>query len=381
VQSDILFQLFVVWAIALVSISITIGFYFLARKIISEGDFGSLMILAPFALAGLGMITPAVNLMRNLFRFGSTPLIMDPYPGSIGGHLGGRVDVRLPYNPKNHIQVNLFCLRHWKPRHNRHMKSETVWQIAGLARTERSSKGTRLVFGFDVPENLHSSEPPSFNYHEWRVKIRARIPGTDLNRGFDVPVFPTAGQVAGTFFDSTKHPDYPRYRQIEALSILKIDQDSDGGVILRCATYHRKKVRGGLILLAVGLGCGLPGIAMLMDNTIGLGLIFSILGGLFFIAGFYGLFHSISAKLGTAGLEATLRILGIPIRRRKAAKADIKYLGLYRGNWVAAFTNLGKPITLSQSFGDEKVAAKALKVICNRTGYSARHKAKNKKRD
>jgi hypothetical protein len=381
IHSDILFQIFVAWVLALAAISTTIGFFLLARHSIEQGNFAPLLVLTPFALAGLGMLFPAINLGRQWVRFGQIVLTMDPYPGSIGGQVGGQVDIRLPFDSENYFQVDLVCQRvRIRGRgYSRSQQIDLVWDVQGLAHAAPFSKGTRLSFRFDVPKNLPPSELESNDYHEWRLILMARLPGVDLNRSFDIPVFPTAESSIGINFDSTEHSGYGKLNQIEVQSILELRYDRDG-VVLEYAIFNPRKVRAGLILMAVGLGASLPGIAILMDEVSIVGIMFSLVGLLFGSCGFYILFHKMAVKVSSIRLRATTTLLGIPIRTREAARSEIDFLGVYGGNWIAAWKKEGKRIIISQRFSGEKVANLALKTICDRTGYPIKSKRKRSKK-
>ena len=93
--------------------------------------------------------------------------------------------------------------------------------------------------------------------------------------------------------------------------------------MLKYPIFNRKKVRAGLILLAVSLGAGLPGIAMIMDEVEIVGIGFSFIGLLLASGGFYILFHNISVKIDSICLVATVTLLGIPIRKREAEKSEL----------------------------------------------------------
>ena len=90
------------------------------------------------------------------------------------------------------------------------------------------------------------------------------------------------------------------------------------------------------------------------------GIGFSIFGLLFGPLGFYLLFHGLTVKMDA-------------VRRREAARSDIKYLEAY--NNIVAYTKDDKAITISLDFGDGKTAAQALKAICDWTGYPTKRKA------
>ena len=341
----------------------------------AQGNYSPLMILTPFALAGLGMLIRAIIVTREWLRFGRVTLNLDPYPGSIGGHVGGQADVRLPYDSKNHFHVELLCQRVRSTGHggrNANQDIYVVWWVDGLAQASSCAKGTRLRFCFEVPVDLPPSTLESFDYHRWRVVLSARLQGADLNRCFNIPVFPTGQSSRTISFDSTENSRYEEFHLPQAISILRLSRDRDGGVILKYPMFDREKTTAGAVLLAVGLGLSLPGAGMLVgeEKLAGIGLL--ILGLPLSLASAHLLFRSLIVKYLTVKMngfrvQATLKVLGIPIGRREAARSDVKYLEC-RYN-IQAIMKTGEAITISPEFGEKKEARQAMKLIADWTEY------------
>jgi hypothetical protein len=63
-----------------------------------------------FPLVGIGLITWAVKSTLEWNRFGPAPVTLDPFPGSIGGHVGGTIDVNLPYDSNTQFSLTLTSL-------------------------------------------------------------------------------------------------------------------------------------------------------------------------------------------------------------------------------------------------------------------------------
>ena len=56
---------------------------------------------------GLGLLVWAVRQTLAWRCFGMTLLELDPFPGAIGGDIGGLLELRLPYSP---FRITLTCL-------------------------------------------------------------------------------------------------------------------------------------------------------------------------------------------------------------------------------------------------------------------------------
>ena len=86
----------VMWGVALfwnlVSLPLLFQFQDIWQKVQRE-PLTALALLFP--LVGLALIVLAINATRQKRCFGLTPLVMDPFPGSLGGQLGGRIETNI----------------------------------------------------------------------------------------------------------------------------------------------------------------------------------------------------------------------------------------------------------------------------------------------
>jgi len=196
----------------------------------------------------------------------------------------------------------------------------------------------------------------------------------------DIPMSPIVGSIGDINLDSTGHSEPEKLNDLDVTPIYTLSRGINGSVVVKYAIFNRRKVRAGSILLAIGLGTGLPGIAILMDELNVIGFAFFFVGLLFAPGGFYVLFHRMTVKIDNIRLRTTLKFLGIPIRVREAAKDEIEFLGLYNGEWIAAWKIEGKPITISHQFSGQKAATQALKAIAELTSYPIESKKKRQKR-
>ncbi len=148
-----------------------------------------------FPAVGLGLLIWAIRQTLNWRRFGTTLLQMDPFPGAIGGDVGGAVELRLAYNPKYRFRVTLTCSHAHTRRTSKSSETvrETRWQDEQLAVVQPGLHGTRLRFLFRPPGELPGSSEGGDSWNEWRVQISASLPGTDFERSWEVPVFKDAG--------------------------------------------------------------------------------------------------------------------------------------------------------------------------------------------
>jgi hypothetical protein len=148
-----------------------------------------------FPLVGIGLITWAVKSTLEWNRFGPAPVTLDPFPGSIGGHVGGTIDVNLPYDATTKFSLTLTNLRSYVSGSgkNRSRKESAEWQDTQVAHTSAGVKGSRLSFRFTVPEGLEESaaDQSEDSYYLWRLNVKADLPGVDIDRDYEIPVYAT----------------------------------------------------------------------------------------------------------------------------------------------------------------------------------------------
>lgn len=148
------------------------------------------VVLPAFTLLGLHILFLAVRDSFRWRRFGRLEMVLDPLPGSIGGHVGGSLELPLHRAQAVEFWVLLMCIRDQLVKTNDgSSRSESVeWGKETLPEMERSGTGVRLRYTFEVPEGLPPSEEPSEDYHKWVVRVQADVTGPDLDQLFEVPV-------------------------------------------------------------------------------------------------------------------------------------------------------------------------------------------------
>jgi hypothetical protein len=205
-------------------------------------------------------------------------------------------------------------------------RNESVeWGKETLPTVERSGKGVRLRYTFDVPEGLAPSEEPSDDYHKWVVRVQAGVAGPDLNQAFEVPAL---------VLDPPLKAREPAVSEATAQdanalspSVVRVHR-SRGGL-----TLYFPPGRGGLggfMLLSFGaVFAGMGVFAFLASSGTGAGglfgavatafggvflVIFGGVGGLMMLGGFYLLVNSLVVEIRN-GAVTTRRSFFLPFRR------------------------------------------------------------------
>ena len=212
------------WGFALFWNLVTLPLFFQFDEIwqkVQREPLTSLVFLFP--LIGLALVVLAISATRQKRRFGLTPLVMDPFPGSLGGQVGGRIETNIDFDPGRNFGVSLTCVhsRISGSGKNRSRSESVVWRGDGVCHTGQGPVGTALQFRFDIPSNLPASQPQKGgNYHLWRVRVSADLPGIDFDRGYEIPVFSTGEEKSGIEWGTESHP-----ATIDAASVIPLQRD------------------------------------------------------------------------------------------------------------------------------------------------------------
>jgi len=150
-----------------------------------------------FPLVGLFLIGAAIHKTLDWRRFGQMTVTLEPYPGAIGGDVAGTIHLSTPLPAGSPIKVSLDCVRHY--RHGKNSSQNIVWQHNDLFEPLQSSRSTSVQFLFEVPANLPASSPADDSYHAWTLSVSAELPGVDLVRQVELPVFPTEKKADSSF--------------------------------------------------------------------------------------------------------------------------------------------------------------------------------------
>lgn len=273
-----------------------------------------------FPIIGLGLIGWAIKLTREWRRYGPTPVTLDPFPGSMGGHVGGTIELKLPYASANRFMLTLTNIHSYYSGSgkNRSRKERALWQDEAVAHAEMSAMGTRLSFRFDVPDGQSESDAKQTgnSYKLWRLNLRADMPGTDLDRDFNIPVFATGQQsqnISGRNIEASQREQDAVY-DAAIRQVFKVEREGTRTTLTYPMGRNLWSNLAGLLI-----GAAFAGIGIYMGFVEGdwiFGTCFGGTGGLVTIAAFYMLFKSLSVSLDSSTITSVRRVLGIPLRKR-----------------------------------------------------------------
>jgi hypothetical protein len=258
--------------------------------------------------------------------FGMTPLVMDPFPGALGGDVGGAVELRLAYSHKHRFRVTLTCNHVYTRRTSDGTKTvrDAKWQDEQQAEVQPGMRGTRLRFLFQPPDELPESSEGDTSWYEWTVQISADLAGADFNRSWEIPVFKDAGR------QTAREKIEPQQPVVDSQGLLgKVVQVRETGAGVEL--YYPYLRNPGVALSMILIGSSFVGFAWLFHAVAGksgppvffLGL-FVVIGALVFAGGLYMLGNSLRVTAGTQGLSTVREIFGLRFARHVALDEIIR---------------------------------------------------------
>lgn len=331
-------------------------------KEVSKGNHMALIGVL-FPLVGIGLLIASVYKTMQWRRFGNTPLYMDPYPGAIGGHVGGYVDVPIEYDLNIAFTVSIQLIQSYVSGSgsNRSRGERIKWQDNGIANTEGQLHTTRVWIRFNVPEGMQESQPIADSYHLWRLTITAGMPGVDFSRSYEIPVFATGKVSAYVKQDTTETAASieHKYQAIEAL----IDPiQVNGGIEWKQPVGRNVGMSIGLIVFG-GIFTG-AGFFLSVANGIFISIIFLSIGSLVVACGLYTFLNSLWVRVDAQSIFRKRCILGLPVSSQVIDRHDVSQVcveqGVISGSTVyynvLVKTAVGKKYCIAEGFKGESEA-------------------------
>jgi hypothetical protein len=193
-----------------------------------------------------------------------------------------------------------------------------------VAHAGSGTKGTRLSFRFDVPENLSESDAEQSNdsYDLWRLNLKAELPGADFDRDYEIPVYATgehSQHLSNFAIDEAKSGQ--RQVDMEVIrDLVKLESGMHGKSMLYPMGRH---LYNGIVGCIFGAVFGSVGWFLLFREEIGfMGSVFGLVGGLIFLSALYYLFNSLEVIQEGSNIRTVRRILGIPVKVQEMRRYD-----------------------------------------------------------
>jgi len=399
------------WGFAIIWNAISIPASLVLPRELGQDNYGALLVLL-FPAVGLLLIYKAIQSTLEYRRFGRVLFTMDPFPGAIGGHVGGTIQVKnLDYQRAREAQnlsVTLECVHSYVSGSgkNRSRRESIKWAERGQPKIDYAIEGVNLVFRFDVPEHLPQADvEQSGAYHFWRLGVSAEVPGIDLNRSYNIPVFATGETSRSIGHDISAQAAAARRQEADAagLAIASGRFDIEGlsrAMRLRQegSRIHLKfpMFRNRVLTVFAAVFAGGFGFACYsMFGRMSFGGLFEIFYVIFSIPFFlvalvascatiYLLFNNLSVSIQPGEVSVLRRLAVIPVYRRQLQRGDISHLSIKRSGSMGqgvdkiehykihAVDTRGGKVTLAEDIDGEDVAMHFRDFLAQRIGVAAK---------
>lgn len=332
--------MFVRWLFAVAFLGFSVPLVIVLPEELEGGNWPALIALL-FPLTGLGMLYSALTRTIEWRQVGRLALVLDPFPGSLGGDVGGVVNVPLRYSGSRRFSVALACSHLYETGSgdSRTTQEKVLWDRNGIAEAHPSMSGTRLSFRFQAPDDMPESEPKSDDYRRWAVRITDADSAKRFDRTFEVPVFRTGGVTStARLADSHETLVDAAPPQLPATGPVTIVRTPYGVEInFRAFRYWPTKLAlgvFGLICLgvAVASGMGMSGLSYSVTSVIGgvFGFLFLAVFGLFGLllsAMFvWELGNGLTTRVTRQELTTERRLFSMPFGRHSMPASRLKRL-------------------------------------------------------
>ncbi len=310
--------------------------FLIIEEVLKKNNYFILLFLL-FPLVGIGMLIRAIRQTMEWKKFGNAPVILDPFPGSIGGQVGGTIELKYPCNFTTQFTVTLSNIYSSTTGGSKKQKQEKVlWQDTAIAYTEAGIYGTRIVFRFDVPEHLKASDADKngskhlpfnllkninkinndSNYYLWRLNLKAALPGVDINRDYEIPVYPTGKKSVYLSQRSITVSENATLQMEErnARAKIHIKHGVHGNEMFYPMGRNISAALTGMFIGATFLGMG--SFLMFYEKMYIFGGIFALIGIPLLLSFFYMCTNSLTVyKNSINEIRTVRRILGLPVKK------------------------------------------------------------------
>lgn len=285
---------------------------------------------------GLGILKTAIKRTRTHFTVGTMALQLDPFPGSIGGDVGGRIFSHLPIERLNKgpIWVTLKCTEYYPSPKSRERHSRIMWQREGLAQAHDIDNQCELRFRFELPQGLHPTSPESDRYHRWFITLHSDLPGAAINRQYEIPVVESGECSSESLWDVDwrEHPQAEKIHLDSVESLLNIEQRSDGiSLHIGAGQAAGLKLSFMLVGIIVAVVCGYSAIFTVAGWIVGGPLLIGcFFGSVIALACLFQLLRSLKVDVSHDKIACNTYLLGISVWRQCAASDQIESLYIQR---------------------------------------------------
>lgn len=386
IRSGSMSTVWILWIVTLLAtpLGAVVGYFVLEEQ--AGGNHIALIGLA-FPLAAVILFLFAIRATLRWIRIGPTPVTLDPFPGSIGGHVGGIVRTRLALRRGDPAHCTLRCTESYTTGsgEDRETHTETLWHDEGPGFVDDTPRGGSIRFRFDCPAGLPESNSRNRGTRSWSLGIE--LPAHGLSRSFTIPVYATARQSETISEDSGGAA-----RDAAAADLLAGERDGEAAArlakqhglrLMRDGAWTRLYFRygrhigaaiGGVVFGLVFGGFGI-GMRVLGDVPLIFPILFGGFGLLVILGALYGATNALDVRFHARKLVAIRRWLGLRVSRRELDPDMISSVELSgpssASSSIRAKLRSGKTVTLAEGLRGRQAAVALRDLIAATLGVAA----------
>ncbi|MGR6873036.1 DUF3592 domain-containing protein [Pseudomonas sp. HK3] len=272
---------------------------------------------------------------REWDHFDKVPLHLKPYPGVIGGTVGGDISVPCAYTPNDQYTFELKCTHHWTTRSGKETRSHssTIWSKVIKPTPRASSNATRLTFEFDVPSDKPSSSAPDNDYHSWTLDISSQLKGINFNREYEIPVFVTRD--SKTIEDELTQQPLTTQQKADIHSRLSVNQNknpldhssmtaSTKPTENSSLSFHTPGSKAGWFIGGIGLLFFIIGVVIANTAESFFGFVFAAMATVFIALGILALGRNCHVRVQPNQLEVDVFIFSKMINQHRFTSQEVE---------------------------------------------------------
>jgi len=154
-----------------------------------------LLLVALFPLVGIGLFAWAIHTTLRYRRYGTSALVLESIPISLGRVLKAELLARLPVESER-VDLKLSCVRRIVTGgKNSSVHESALWEeVRSVSRDEIALAGdqARVPVRFLIPrEQPQVDDRDARDRILWRLSASSDLPGVDYSSSFELPVFET----------------------------------------------------------------------------------------------------------------------------------------------------------------------------------------------
>lgn len=319
------------------------------------------------------------KMRRNLKTAKKMPLTLDPYPASIGGSFGGKIDIpaSIPIATDN-CKITISCTNYYRSGDD--LEETIIWKRKTIPTFNQTSSGQQLSFHIELPEDLPVSMPDeSRPYKKWKVEFSgADKNGKEIKCKYDnIPVFATAQKSSSISATDIRESKQATQRLFKKTAGEKLNFTYQNMTPELHYPMFRNSMIGGIFTIAGTVFI----VAGLLIPDLVFKIVFPLLGGLAALGGLYGLLNSLSVRFANEGIYIKRTILGIPIAKKFIPSYSFenfspkKSYNVSSGENQTQYYNItadnkdGKKIIVAEGFESLQEAETAIEILKEKLPY------------